>query len=182
MDVATGTGDFALAIRDAAARNGAAVKLLAVDSNKDMLALAVSKSKRVKAGGIRFALGDATSLDFPDRSFDVVACAFGLRNFGDVDLFAGETLRILKSGGRFVFLDLAMPEGALGRFLFGAYSRFMVLAGSLVDREAYEWLARSIMRFDRRNLASRMRTKGFRNVAVRSLFPGVAFIATGKKA
>jgi demethylmenaquinone methyltransferase / 2-methoxy-6-polyprenyl-1,4-benzoquinol methylase len=179
LDVATGTGDLTFAIEDEARRRGGAVTLSAVDSNREMLALAITKSERARAD-IKFEQGDAVALGYPDRSFDVVACAFGLRNFEDLPGFVRETRRVLRPGGRFVFLDLAMPDGALGRSFFKVYSRFMVLVGSLVDRQAYEWLVGSISGFDRHDLARMMEEKGFRNVEVRSLFPGIAFIATGE--
>ncbi len=102
LDVATGTGDLAIA---AAAAVGPAGQVVGVDSCVPMLEVA----RRREHGAVEFHEGDAMDLRWPDASFDVVTIGFGLRNVADRALALREFRRVLRPGGRLMVLDFSTP-------------------------------------------------------------------------
>jgi ubiquinone/menaquinone biosynthesis C-methylase UbiE len=98
LEVAAGTGIVTRALR---ATLPAGVEIVAMDLNVPMLEIA--KHHVGAAEGLRFEIGDATSLAFADASFDVVACQFGLMFFPDKPRAARETFRVLRPGGAWIF-------------------------------------------------------------------------------
>ena len=110
LDLATGTADLAIA----AARRFPSVRVTGVDLTPAMLA--VGRRKVVSAGlADRIALreGNALALDLPDGAFDAATCAFGFRNFPDMDRALREAARTLKPGGRLLVLELFRMESRL---------------------------------------------------------------------
>lgn len=180
LDAATGTGDLAIAVNKAAKARGKSIEIIGIDINHDMLRLAKKKACRI--GDIRFEEGDALRLQYPDRSFEAVTTGFSLRNFDDLEVFVREVRRILKKGGRFIFLDMAKPDRGYQAAFFNFYSRFIRSIGALVDRGAYSWLVFSINNFDKKKVVELANKYGFNNVKIRSLRTGIAFIVTGEKA
>lgn len=179
LDVAGGTGDIARLWR---ARGGGPA--VVCDINPDMLAVGAERLQ--KAGGdpdVTFVEGDAESLPFPDRSFDRVTIAFGLRNVTRIDTALADMRRVLRPGGRFICLEFSRPTQPWLDPLYDAYS-FKVLPrlGELVarDREAYQYLVESIRKFpDQADLSRRMERAGFERVAVRNLSAGIAALYSG---
>ena len=145
LDLATGTGDLALALWREGAR-----EVVGLDFCPEMLEAAFRKLPPEAAPAVRFVQGDALRLPFPDQTFDCVASAFLLRNVADLEASLVEMARVLKPGGRLTSLDLTHPRpGPLG---WGAwlYSRHLVpLLGWAVagDRAAYNYLPRSLEGF-----------------------------------
>ncbi|MBQ8702768.1 MAG: bifunctional demethylmenaquinone methyltransferase/2-methoxy-6-polyprenyl-1,4-benzoquinol methylase UbiE [Bacteroidales bacterium] len=139
LDVACGTGDMVVELM----KHGCTV--IGVDLSEEMMAIA-----RQKAPTATYMIADAEHLPFEDNSFDVVTCAFGVRNFVHLEQGLGEMLRVLKPGGRMVILELATPDSVVVRPFYNLYTRRLIpllgkwLAGS---REAYTYLPRSIERF-----------------------------------
>ena len=175
LDVAGGTGDIAFRILK---RQAERPDVTVCDINSAMLE--VGRDRAVDRGhldGLTWTTGDAETLPFPDRSFDGYTIAFGLRNVTDIDKALAEAHRVLKPGGRFYCLEFSKVTSApLGR-LYDAYSeRALPFFGKLVarDAESYRYLHESIRRFPpQRELAARLRTAGFANVAWRDLTLGV---------
>src|SRR3954471_20151948 len=99
LDVATGTGDLAVALRERGA------DVVGVDFAEKMLEIA-----RQKEPAIEFRTGDALALDFPDDSFDAATVGFGARNFADLDQGLREMARVVKPGGRVVVLEMTTPQ------------------------------------------------------------------------
>ncbi|RYG48524.1 methyltransferase domain-containing protein, partial [bacterium] len=129
-------------------------------------------------------LADACALPFAGHSFDGVSVGWGIRNVPDIDLAHREAYRVLRSGGRFVSLDMAQPRNPLVR----SVSRFLFrtavpLLGRLFGaRDAYTYLPESTERFHSREaLADSMRRAGFAEVAWRDLHFGNLCIHTGRK-
>ena len=181
LDVATGTGDLAVAIMAASLRHGRRVSVEGMDMNRSMLAIARKKVRRLGMEGITFSRGDALALDYPANTFDSLSTGFSLRNFDDIPLFMSEARRVLKKNGRLVALDMALPKGGPFRPVLNAYLSAVGVAGGVVDREAYGWLVKSVRGFDSHAAAKKAISSGFRRVKVDTLFPGIAFIITAVK-
>ena len=117
-------------------------------------------------GPLAWCEADAQQLPFRSGSFNIVSCAFGVRNFENLGAGLGEMFRVLKPGGRAVILEFTRPANPLMRTVFEFYSgRVMPLAASLVsgDRSgAYRYLPSSVVSFlDADRLCERLRSVGF---------------------
>jgi demethylmenaquinone methyltransferase / 2-methoxy-6-polyprenyl-1,4-benzoquinol methylase len=152
LDVATGTGDLAIALE----RRGASVA--GIDFAPAMLEVA-----RRKAPGISFQRGDALALPYGDGEFDAVTVAFGARNFADLDRGLREMSRVTRAGGRVVVLEITTPEKPpLSWFFRGWFDHVVPVLGRLAaEPEAYSYLPSSVRRFPGpRELAARMEAAG----------------------
>jgi demethylmenaquinone methyltransferase/2-methoxy-6-polyprenyl-1,4-benzoquinol methylase len=156
LDVATGTGDLAIALR----ARGADV--VGVDFAEKMLAIA-----RQKAPGIEFRAGNALALDFGDDQFDAATVGFGARNFDDLDRGLSEMARVVRPGGRVVVLEITNPQKPpLSTFFHLWFDSLVPLIGRVAgDPDAYEYLPNSVKRFpEPRSLAGQMVGAGMRDV------------------
>jgi demethylmenaquinone methyltransferase/2-methoxy-6-polyprenyl-1,4-benzoquinol methylase len=156
LDVATGTGDLAVAL----ARRGAEVT--GMDFAPAMLELA-----RKKAPGLRFEEGDALDLAYADGSFDAATVGFGARNFADLDRGLAEMARVVRPGGRVVVLEITTPQKPPLSWFFRAWFDHAVPAlGRLAgDPDAYTYLPSSVRRFPGpEELGARMTAAGLRDV------------------
>ena len=179
LDLAAGTGDIGLAWRGA----GGGPAVLA-DVNDAMLSRA--RDRAINRGVVRdiaFVVADAEALPLPDRGFDAVSIAFGLRNCTDKQAVLAEARRVLRPGGRFLCLEFSRMQVAALMPLYEAWS-FQVLPrlGRIVvgDAESYRYLAESIRTFpSQQQLAEMMRAAGFTRVAFRNLSGGIAAIHSG---
>ena len=170
LDVATGTGDVALAL----ALAGRACQVVGVDACAAMVASGAMKASGSRYGGqLRFALSDALALPFRDAAFDCVTIAFGIRNIADPVGAFREMRRVVKPGGRVVCLEIMPPEGGfLGRCYRFYLTRFIPLLGGWVSGhpEAYHYLSTSVLNFlSPPALQEQMEAAGFSSVAYREL-------------
>ena len=146
MDVATGTGDFALL----ACRMLRPQSLVGTDISEGMMQVARHKAREAGLDDrIRFRREDCEALTFSDASFDAVTVAFGIRNFEHLDRGLREMCRVLRPGGHLVILELSTPDRPPMKQLYRIYSRLIPLMGRLVshDRSAYTYLPQSIRAF-----------------------------------
>lgn len=147
LDVATGTGDFAIL----AAKLLEPEALLGVDLSEGMMEVARQKVEREELQGvIRFQKEDCLNLSFPNGSFDALTVAYGIRNFSDLDCGLREMHRVLRPGGRLVIVELTAPRHFPMRQLFWLYSHvWMPLIGRLVskDSRAYSYLPATMEAF-----------------------------------
>ena len=148
LDLATGTGDFAIAIAQKLSTGG---HVTGIDLSEKMLA--IGQDKVMGAGlsdKVSLLRGNAEALPFADGTFDRVIVAFGVRNYGDLRKGLTEAHRVLRDGGKFVILELSYPDN---RFLLWAYKLYTLKVlprlGGLVsgNRAAYTYLPESILRF-----------------------------------
>jgi demethylmenaquinone methyltransferase/2-methoxy-6-polyprenyl-1,4-benzoquinol methylase len=156
LDVATGTGDLAIAL----AQRGADV--VGVDFAVKMLAIA-----RKKAPAIDFRSGNGLALEFSDGEFDAATVGFGARNFDDLERGLAELTRVVKPGGRVVVLEITTPQKPPLAWFFKAWFDSIVpLIGRFAgDPAAYEYLPNSVKRFPGpRDLAARMAATGMTDV------------------
>ena len=182
LDVATGTGDLAIAM----ARRIDGVQVLAVDLSEGMLDVA---RRKVEARGLdgRIVLdrADAEHLDIAAASVDVATVAFGVRNFGDLAAGLRELARALKPGGKVVILEFSRPANPVFRTLYEFYSyRILPRIGGLIsrDRRAYEYLPASVGEFPGpAEFLKILEAAGFRNCKARSQSFGIAQIYVGER-
>ena len=182
LDVATGTGDLAIAM----ARRIEGVQLLGVDLSERMLEVARRKVEaRGLDGRIVFDRGDAEHLDVVTASIDVATVAFGVRNFGDLDAGLRELARVLRPGGKVVILEFSRPSNRLFRAVYEFYTyRILPRIGGMVshDRRAYEYLPASVGEFPLPDeFLRRLEAAGFHNCRARSQSCGIAQIYIGER-
>jgi len=183
LDVAGGTGDIAFRIVEA---GGPGVQVTVADINGNMLTVG---RERAETKGInhvvRFAEVNAESLAFPDKSFDAVTIAFGIRNVPRIAVALKEMLRVLKTGGQFFCLEFSQVDVPGLDAIYDAYSfRAIPEVGRLVtgDREAYQYLVESIRKFpDREAFSELMRDAGFSRVAATPMSGGIVALHSGWK-
>ncbi len=181
LDVAGGSGDIVLRMIAAAGPKATAVLS---DINPDMLA--VGRARIDEAGlddRIEVREANAEALPFPDRAFDLVTIAFGIRNVPRIDVALAEFRRVLKPGGRFLCLEFSTVETPVLDRIYDAYS-FNVIPrmGRLVadDEDSYRYLVESIRRFpDRETFAGMIRAAGFARVTATPLSGGIVAIHSG---
>lgn len=146
LDVATGTGDFALA----AARMGG-VRITGIDISEGMLEVARTKIKKKKLEQrITFLKADSENLPFDDHVFDAVIVGFGVRNFENLEQGLAEINRVLKPGGVFYVLEFSKPTKSPFRQLYHWYfTKVLPAIGRLIskDHHAYSYLPESVHEF-----------------------------------
>ena len=179
LDIATGTGDFAIT-----ALSVHPGKITGVDISEGMLA--VGREKILKKGlqdKIELMYGDSENLPFSDASFDGAMAAFGVRNFGDLDKGLKEIYRVLRPGSLLVILEFSKPENFPVKQLYWFYFRYVLpLVGRLVssDSSAYTYLPESVKAFpDGEAFLERLRFAGFSQPNQKHLTFGIASIYSG---
>ena len=181
MDVATGTGDFALL----ACRMLRPQSLVGTDISEGMMQVARRKAREAGLDErISFRREDCEALTFADASFDAVTVAFGIRNFEHLDRGLREMCRVLRPGGHLVILELSTPDRFPLKQLYRIYSRLIPLMGRLVshDRSAYTYLPQSIRAFPQGEVMSEsIRRAGFSDVRFRRLTFGVCTLYMATK-
>ena len=178
MDIATGTGDLAIAM----AKRMERAEILGIDLSEEMLAVARSKVKRLELEQrITLLKGDAESLTMvADGVMDVATVAFGVRNFENLEGGLAEIYRTLKAGGKLVVLEFSIPRNRLVRWVYAQYShRLIPRIGALIskDREAYTYLPESVDEFPSPECFTDMLLGvGFKEVRRRSQSFGIAHV------
>lgn len=173
MDVATGTGDFAIQ----ACRVLQPKELIGTDISEGMMNVGREKVKREKLDRqISFTKEDCTALSFSDNRFDAVTVAFGIRNFENLDKGLKEMYRVLKPGGHLVILELSEPEWFPMKQLYALYSKVVIpTLGRLFskDSNAYTYLPQSIKAFPQGEVMQEILYKaGFNQVKFKRLTLG----------
>jgi demethylmenaquinone methyltransferase / 2-methoxy-6-polyprenyl-1,4-benzoquinol methylase len=183
LDVATGTGDFAL---EAARMKLGAEKIIGVDISAGMLEVGRKKIEARNLNSlIELKLGDSENLPFDANTFDGFTVAFGVRNFQNLEKGLSEMLRVLKPGSLGIVLEFSQPAKFPMKQLFGFYfKRIMPGVGKLVskDHRAYSYLPESVQAFPSGDAFLAVMTKaGYREVKRISLTGGIASIYLGRK-
>jgi demethylmenaquinone methyltransferase/2-methoxy-6-polyprenyl-1,4-benzoquinol methylase len=181
LDLAGGTGDVAFRVIAAA---GARTRSTVVDINADMLA--VGRARAVERGldeAVAFVEANAEALPLPDRAFDAVTFAFGIRNVARVEVALAEAHRVLNLGGHFLCLEFSTVDipGLAALYDLYSFNVLPALGGAVAgDADAYRYLAESIRRFPRPQVfADMMRAAGFARVSFRLMSGGIVALYSG---
>ncbi len=179
LDVATGTGDFAIE----AYKTLRPKQLTGVDISEGMLKVGREKAQRLGLP-ITFEQQDGEHLNFKDESFDVVTIAFGIRNFEQLAVGLREMNRVLKQGGKLAILELSEPEHFPAKQGYYFYSRVIIPAlGRFFskDKQAYSYLPQSIKAFPKKEeMTQLLLACGFSEVKVKTFTFGTCsfYLAT----
>lgn len=181
MDVATGTGDFAIL----ACQELQPDSLIGTDISEGMMKVGREKVKQAHLSDkIKFVREDCTCLSFADHSFDAITVAFGIRNFEQLDKGLSEMCRVLIPGGHLVILELTTPDRFPMKQLFRIYSKCVIpILGKLIskDNSAYHYLPESIQAFPQGEVMQDViRKAGFSKVNFKRLTFGICtlYVAT----
>jgi demethylmenaquinone methyltransferase/2-methoxy-6-polyprenyl-1,4-benzoquinol methylase len=181
LDVATGTGDFAVQAMTLSPQ-----KIVGVDISEGMLDVG---KKKVKAKGlgkvVSLQYGDSENLPFADNSFDAITVGFGVRNFEDLRRGLQEMYRVLRPGGKAVILEFSRPRAFPFKQVYSLYFSFILpRIGKMVSKDdsAYTYLPKSVEAFpDGEDFLHILDEIGFKQNQCRSLTFGVSSIYTGTK-
>jgi demethylmenaquinone methyltransferase/2-methoxy-6-polyprenyl-1,4-benzoquinol methylase len=182
LDVATGTGDLAIA-----ALSLHPDKVVGVDISEKMIEIGREKIKKKKLiDKIQLLPGDSEKLIFIDNSFDAVTVAFGVRNFENLNKGLRDIYRVLKPGGVVVILEFSMPKKSPFKQLYNLYFRYILpVIGKMISKDyaAYTYLPDSVMAFPQGEVFTNiLQSIGFNTTKHISLTFGVATIYIGEKA
>ena len=146
LDVATGTGDLAIALLQTKA-----TEIIGIDISEGMLDIGKQKVRNNQWDQkIKMQIGDSENIDYPDDYFDAATVAFGVRNFENLDKGLSEILRVLRPGGDLIILETAVPNNYLLRQFYHLYTQFiMPVIGNMFskDKSAYQYLSDSAAAF-----------------------------------
>lgn len=181
LDVATGTGDFAIGLMKRLKLRS----VTGIDLSAGMLDVAQKKVVSAGLKGITFSQADCLSMSFSDDSFDVVTVAFGVRNFEDIEKGYRQMYRVLRKGGILSVVELSTPQNRFIRWFYDIYTLHIIPAiGSLKsgDRNAYRYLPLSIAAVPQGNdMLDIMHRVGFSQCHVKCLTFGTCSIYTAVK-
>ncbi len=181
LDIATGTGDFAI---EALTLNPD--KVTGVDISEGMLEVGRKKMKAKKYDDrIELHLGDSEGLLFDDNKFDAVIVAFGVRNFENLEKGLEDMYRVLKPGGKVVILEFSKPTAFPFKQIYQFYFKYILpTVGRIIskDQAAYTYLPDSVRNFpDGKNFLNILDRIGFLKTQCRPLTLGISSIYVGSK-
>lgn len=181
LDIATGTGDFAL---ETLALNPD--KIIGVDISAGMLEIGMKKIQKAGLSDkIDLQLGDSEKLHFDDNTFDALTVAFGVRNYENLEKGLSDMYRVLKPNGTVVILEFSKPTGFPFKQLYQFYFRFVLpMIGKLIshDNSAYTYLPESVQAFpDGQKFVDILENVGYKHITVTPLTFGISSIYMAKK-
>jgi len=181
LDVATGTGDFAIAASKLNPR-----EIVGFDISEQMLNVGRAKVKNLGLEQvIKFQKGDSEAMPFSDEQFDAITVAFGVRNFENLKNGLDEFFRVLKADGVVIILEFSKPKYfPMKQLYFFYFFGILPLIGRLVskDSSAYSYLPESVMAFpDDQKFLSILQNVGFSRTKQKRLSFGIATIYIAQK-
>ena len=185
LDVAIGTADLTIEML----KRGKAELVTGIDLSEQMMGIGRLKVERLRVTGygvpVEFVYGNAQQMPFADASFDAVTCAYGCRNFQNLDEGLKEMFRVLRPGGQVTILEFSYPSHRLVRALYDIYfTRVLPLIGRIVSRDktAYTYLNKSVKAFCwGEAFVQHMHDAGFRDEQFTPLTFGITTVYTGIK-
>ena len=180
LDVATGTGDLAIAVQ-----RGTKAKVVGLDLSQQMLNVGIDKIKKLNLNHeISMQKGDAENLPFESNKFDAVSVAFGVRNFENLEKGLAELRRVVKENKSVYILEFSKVEGFLGPFYMFYFKNILPQIGKLVskDNRAYTYLPDSVNAFPfGEKMKDILLNTGFKKVEYKKLSLGIATIYKATK-
>ena len=182
LDIATGTGDFAIQ----AAKMLSPQKLVGADISEGMMEVGRKKTQALGLSDIiSFSKEDCMKLSFKDNTFDAVTAAFGIRNFQDLDRGLSEMCRVLKKGGHLCIVELTTPVSFPMKQLFKIYSHSVLpVYGRIIsgDQTAYSYLTATIEAFPQgEKMVEILKKAGFEEATFKRLTFGICTMYFAKK-
>ncbi|MBQ7648218.1 MAG: bifunctional demethylmenaquinone methyltransferase/2-methoxy-6-polyprenyl-1,4-benzoquinol methylase UbiE [Paludibacteraceae bacterium] len=182
LDVAIGTADLTIEIL----RQGKAQHVTGIDLSHGMMAIGEQKvAKRGYAPQVQFDYGSAQQMPYADSSFDTVTCAYGVRNFANMDEGLSEMYRVLRTGGELMVLEFSYPTNPVIRWGYDLYfTHILPFIGNLFSRDkgAYSYLNRSVKNFPYGEaFCQHLRKAGFTQIKATPLTFGISTIYTAVK-
>ena len=181
LDLATGTGDFAIALLKLNP-----TQIIGMDISSGMLNVGKNKMKGKNVSHIiDMQLGDSENMPFEDGYFDAVTVGFGVRNYENLEKGLTEMLRVTRSGGKIVILEFSKPKRFPIKQAFVFYSRFIIpFFGKRIskDEKAYAYLPESVAAFPEGKAFTDILSKlGYKQVDATLVSGGIATIYSGIK-
>jgi demethylmenaquinone methyltransferase/2-methoxy-6-polyprenyl-1,4-benzoquinol methylase len=181
LDVATGTGDLAIA-----AMRLNPTKITGIDISGQMLEVGRTKMTDLKLNDtIELLRGDSEALKFNDNNFDAVTVAFGVRNFEHLQTGINEMYRVLKPGGKIAVLEFSKPKSFPFKQFYDVYFRYILpVWGGLIskNKQAYTYLPESVKHFpEGTDFLNYLHNAGFKQSNVQSLTFGICSLYTATK-
>ena len=182
LDVAIGTADLTIEIL----RQGKAQHVTGIDLSHGMMAIGEQKvAKHGYAPHVQFDYGSAQQMPYADASFDTVTCAYGVRNFANMDEGLSEMYRVLRTGGELMVLEFSYPTNPVIRWGYDLYfTHILPFIGNLFSRDkgAYSYLNRSVKNFPYGEaFCQHLRKAGFTQIKATPLTFGISTIYTAVK-
>lgn len=182
LDIATGTGDFAIL----AAKRLKPQSVVGADISEEMMEIARRKVNQAELEKvIAFKREDCMHLTFGDGTFDAVTVAYGARNFENLDKGLEEIRRVLRPGGHLLLLELASPKSFPMKQLFWIYSHCVIPTLGLLfsrDTKAYKYLTDSVHAFPQGEVMEKiLKRNGYKNVTWRRLTFGICTMYIASK-
>ena len=182
LDVATGTGDFAITSYKMLQPD----QITGIDISDGMLEVGRKKISHLGLDGqIHLLNGDSEAILFADNSFDAVTVAFGVRNFEHLEKGLSEIYRVLKPGGKLVVLEFSKPSLPIVKNLYNFYMKFITpKVGKLISKngEAYSYLNNSVQQFPEREAFTNILNQlQYRHSFYKTLSFGICTIYCGEK-
>lgn len=180
LDVATGTGDLAIAVQ-----KGTGAEVVGLDLSQQMLNVGIDKIKKLNLEKkISMQKGDAENLPFEDNKFDAVSVAFGVRNFENLEKGLAELRRVVKENSSVYILEFSKLEGFLAPFYMFYFKNILPQIGKLVskDNRAYTYLPDSVNAFPfGEKMKQILLDTGYSKVEYKKLSLGIATIYKATK-
>lgn len=180
LDVATGTGDLAIAVQ-----KGTGAEVVGLDLSQQMLNVGIDKIKKINLDQkISMQKGDAENLPFEDNKFDAVSVAFGVRNFENLEKGLAELRRVVKDNSSVYILEFSKVEGFLAPFYMFYFKNILPQIGKLVskDNRAYTYLPDSVNAFPfGEKMKQILLDTGYSKVEYKKLSLGIATIYKATK-
>lgn len=181
MDIATGTGDFAIELSKLKPE-----KIVGLDLSQQMLNFGKVKIKdKGLEGMIEMVQGDSENLPYSDNSFDAISVGFGVRNFENLERGLAEMYRVLKPGGVATILEFSKPKVFPVKQLFYFYFHFILpVIGKVFskDQRAYNYLPESVEAFpEGKEFVKILEKQGYKSIECTSLTFGISTIYSGRK-
>jgi demethylmenaquinone methyltransferase/2-methoxy-6-polyprenyl-1,4-benzoquinol methylase len=177
LDVACGTGDFAIA-----AEKSGVEEIVGADLSINMLKLFGRKSSSIRGNTVQCV---AEKLPFVDTSFTNITVAFGVRNFYDIREGFESFYRVLKPGGKATILEFRLPSNSIMRRVYLFYfNSILPKIGRLIskDKEAYTYLPESVQEFDESiDLSALLKDAGFEKIERHSITFGIVQVIIAEK-
>ena len=182
LDVATGTGDFAITCNKILKPH----RIVGIDISEGMLE--IGRKKIIHSNlqdKIELLHGDSEDMDFADNSFDAVTVAFGVRNFANLEKGLSEIRRVLKPGGKVIILECTKPSAPIVKQLYYFYMKYITpRIGKMIakNNDAYQYLNESILEFpEKTTFIKILNQANYRNAFYKTLTLETCTIYSGEK-